>query len=68
MPRLASIRLQKESFEVIFNLVTGLDGTQLNALFMLDKKLSKEVYDEIGQLMVTKLADPPLDPRVASML
>jgi hypothetical protein len=49
-------------------MVTGLDCTQLNALFMIDRKLSKEVYDEIGQLMVKKLADPPLDPRVASML
>ena len=68
MPQLASIQLQKESFEVIFNMVTGLDGTQLNKLFMLDRKQTKEVYDEIGQLMVTKSADPPLDPRVANML
>ena len=67
MPGVASVQLQKEALEVVFNMITGLSDAELNHIFMLDRKTSRDVYDEIGQLTVAGVPNPSLDPRVASM-
>lgn len=67
MPNYASTQLQKESLEVVFNMAAGLSDSELNNLFMLDRKTSKNVFDEIGQLLVAGVPNPSLDSRVAAL-
>lgn len=67
MPNYASVQLQKEALEVVFNMVIGLSANELNHLFLLDRKTSQNIFDEIGQIVVAGLPNPNLDPRVAAL-